>query len=57
MEKECIGCKKGVVFVAKVIVSDDADEIAKLSLCDKCRKILLTTVQRDWKKLKGLKRN
>lgn len=40
----CTACKKGLVYVAKIIMHEDEDAMKKLALCGLHRKLLIETV-------------
>ena len=45
MNEKCTGCKKGLVFVAKVIMYGTEKDRKALMLCSKCRELLTITIK------------
>ena len=42
--QKCTGCEKGLLWVAKVVTAKNEAELKELRLCNKCRKILIKSV-------------
>ena len=48
-QKECTGCDKGLVFIAKVVINGTTAEFDKLRLCELCRVALHKTIEETFK--------
>ncbi len=48
--KDCTGCDKGLEYVAKIIIADNEEKLAKMRLCDSCRKTLTVTIAQTFNK-------
>ena len=46
----CTGCKKGLLWVAKVVTTKSEAELKELRLCDSCRKALIKSVNEVFSK-------
>lgn len=42
---ECTGCQKGLVFMAKVVISNNEAKIKRLRLCSSCRSVLMKSIK------------